>query len=106
MSRRQLSQAEADALGKEIDKEIDYHLRPFMDKGSISKQAGNKIMGSWIFRKDRWVLCVQTMDKCYERHALGKGDCDCRLCRSSKKWPELLSPMLQKFVPGGWQGDS
>ena len=44
MSRRRLSLAEGDALGKEIDKEIDYHLRPFMDKGSISKQAGNKIM--------------------------------------------------------------
>ena len=69
-------------------------------------RPNNRITGSWIFRKDRWMLCVQTMDKCYERHALGKGDCDCRLCRSSKKWPELLSPMLKKFVPGGWHGDS
>ena len=69
-------------------------------------KAGNKIMGSWIFRKDRWMLCVQTRDECYERHAQGQGDCECRLCQNSKKWPRLLSPMLQKFVSGGWQGDS
>ena len=69
-------------------------------------KPGGRIMGSWIFRKDRWMLCVQTMDKCYERHALGKGDCECRLCKSSKKWPELLSEGLKKFVPGGWQGDA
>ena len=69
-------------------------------------RAGNKIMGTWIFRKDRWMMCVQSKDECYERHAQGKGDCDCRLCKQSKKWPSLLSPMLKQFVPGGWQGDS
>ena len=69
-------------------------------------RATGKIMGSWIFRKDRWMMCVQTKDECHERHALGKGDCECRLCQNSKKWPRLLSPMLQKFVPGGWQGDT
>ena len=72
----------------------------------IPVRAGNKIMGTWIFRKDRWMMCVQSKDECYERHAQGKGDCDCRLCKQSKKWPILLSPMLKQFVPGGWQGDS
>jgi hypothetical protein len=69
-------------------------------------KAHNKIMGSWIFRKDRWMMCVQTKDECHERHALGQGDCECRLCKNSKKRPRLLSTMLQKFVPGGWQGDA
>ena len=26
-------------------------------------KGGNRIMGSWIFRKDRWMLCVQAMGK-------------------------------------------
>jgi hypothetical protein len=68
--------------------------------------ANGKIMGSWIFRKDRWMMCVQTKEECHERHAQGKGDCECVLCKKSKKWPRLLSAGLQQFVPGGWQGDS
>ena len=44
MSRRRLSQAEGDALGKEIDKEIDYHLRQFVDNGSIRPKEANEIM--------------------------------------------------------------
>jgi len=67
--------------------------------------ANNKIMGSWIFRKDRWMMCVQTKEECHERHAQGKGDCECVLCKKSKKWPRLLSAGLQQFVPGGWRGD-
>ena len=82
-------------------------------KGTLERGAAvagqcepGKIMGPWIFRKDRWMMCVQTKEECYERHAQGKGDCECRLCKNSKKWPRLLSTMLQKFVPGGWQGDT
>ena len=67
-------------------------------------RAGGRIMGTWIFRKDRWMMCVQTKDECYERHAQGKGDCDCRLCKKPKKWPSQLSPMLQAVRTGRLAG--
>ena len=67
-------------------------------------RAGNVIMGTWIFRKDRWMICPQTKGKCHERHAQGKHDCQCPMCVVTTRWPKGLHKSLQAHVPGGWSG--